>query len=326
MNAYFVIVLLGVILFFVVWILGWVLERLSHITLDTARAPGSRAWYMLVGPGVALHESAHALGCLFTGTEIVEFKPLHVKTVGDEVVLGFVKYRNPSSVLKRTVINLAPVALSLALLILFALGVTYLVPAATGIGGQALQLLEDLIYLKSNSAILNDPIYPIVEISGFVYSFFYTFAGLTVIHPLFWMVAFLAMTIMFSNAPSDVDVSNALPGLRLILVFDALWLIIAYIYPQAGWVLFGLFELLAVMYALAIALSILAYGFFIMITGMAKLKTPFNLIPFIVTIVSGFLLNISEIGTPALQTVISVGIFVLVLIPLLFVKEIRAVR
>jgi hypothetical protein len=326
MNAYFVIVLFGVILFFIVWILGWVLERLSHIALDTARAPGSRAWYMLVGPGVALHESAHALGCLFTGTEIVEFKPLHVETVGDEVILGYVKYRNPSSVLKRAVINLAPVAVSLVLLIFFALGITYLVPETSGIGGQALQLLEELIYLKNDPALLSDPVYPVVAISGFVYSFFYTFAGLTVVNPLFWIVAFLAMTVMFSNAPSNVDISNAMPGLRVILLFDAIWLMIAYLYPQAGWVLFGVFELLAVMYTLSIAFSVLAYGFFIMITGMAKLKTPFNLIPFIATIVSGLVLNIYLIGSPAFRTVLSVGVFVLVLIPLLFIKEIRSVR
>ncbi len=326
MNAYFIIVLLGVILFFVVWILGWVLERLSHIALDTARAPGSRAWYMLVGPGVALHESAHALGCLFTGTEIVEFKPLHVETVGDEVIFGYVKYRNPPSILKRAVINLAPVAVSLVLLIFFALGVTYLVPETPGIGGQALQLLEDLIYLKNDSTLLSDLLYPLVAISGFVYSFFYTFAGLTVVNPLFWIVAFLAMTVMFSNAPSNVDISNARPGLRLILLFDMIWLIVAFLYPQAGWALFGVFELLAVMYALAIAFAILAYGFFIMITAMAKVKTPINLIPLLATIVSGFLLNIYSVGSPTFRTVVSVGIFGLMLVPLLFIKEIRSVR
>ena len=74
MNAYFTIVLIAFLLFFVVWGLGWLLERLSQVALQTTRKPGSRAWYGLVGPGVALHESSHALGCIFTGTEIVEFK------------------------------------------------------------------------------------------------------------------------------------------------------------------------------------------------------------------------------------------------------------
>ena len=96
MNAYFIIVLLGVILFFVVWFLGWLLERLSHVLLRTTREPGSRSWFMLVGPGVALHESSHALGCLITRTEIVEFKPINIEVQQDQIILGYVKYRKPT--------------------------------------------------------------------------------------------------------------------------------------------------------------------------------------------------------------------------------------
>ena len=35
---------------------------------------GSAYWY-LVAPGVACHETGHALGCLMTGTKIVHFEP-----------------------------------------------------------------------------------------------------------------------------------------------------------------------------------------------------------------------------------------------------------
>ncbi|MBP5786955.1 MAG: hypothetical protein J6Y19_03975, partial [Kiritimatiellae bacterium] len=34
-----------------------------------------RTYYGLVAPGVACHETGHALGCLLTGTKIYEFVP-----------------------------------------------------------------------------------------------------------------------------------------------------------------------------------------------------------------------------------------------------------
>ncbi|MBD3407580.1 MAG: hypothetical protein GF411_15795 [Candidatus Lokiarchaeota archaeon] len=323
MNGYFSIVILGIVLFYVVWFLGWLLERLAHLNLQTTHDPGSRAWYALVGPGVALHESSHALGCIFTRSEIVEFKPINVSVEGDQVVLGYVKYRNPKSTIKRAVINLAPVAVSLTLLTFFALGITYLVPSSPGIGGQALDLLDELIWLKANPTLLADPIYPLGLIGDFVYSFFYTFAGLTVVNPLFWIVAFLAMTIMFSNAPSDVDIINARDGLKYIMVFNIIWLGVAFFIPQAGWLLFGLYELLAVMFALGLVFAGIGYGFFIMISSMAKLKTPFNIFPILITLIGGVLMWYFGFGTAAFQTVVCIGIFMAVVIPLLFVKQLR---
>ncbi len=313
------IVLIAIVLFFVVWFLGWLLEKLSHTALNVTRKPGSRAWYALVGPGVALHESSHALGCVLTRTEIVEFKPINVSVQEDHVILGYVKYVNPDSTLKRTIINLAPVGVSLILLTFFALFATYLIPDSH-LGGEALTLLQDLIGAKANP----DMYYPLTAIGSFVYNFFYTFAGLTVINPIFWIVAFLAMTIMFSNAPSDVDISNALPGLKFLLLFEIIWLVIAALIPDAGWLLYGVFELAAVMFALALGFSALAYGFFIMITSMGRLKTPVNLLPFISTIIAGLILSAYTTFTPAFQTIISVAVFVIVVVPLLMVKSLRA--
>ncbi len=316
MNAYFVIVLLGTLLFYIVWGFGWLLERLSHVALRVTRKPGSKAWYALVGPGVALHESSHALGCVFTGTEIVEFKPVNVSVEGDQVVLGYVKYINPSSVLKCTIINLAPVGVSLILLTFFALASTYLIPDAH-LGGEAIQLLKDLINVKLDPVALADATGPLTTIGAFVFNFFYTFAGLTVINPLFWIVAFLAMTIMFSNAPSEVDITNALPGLKYIILFDIFWLLVAYFVPVAGFLLYGVFELLTVMFALALGFTAIAYGFFIMITAMGRLRTPYNIIPFIGTIVAGILLSQYSTYSPAMQTVLSVAVFVIIVIPML---------
>ncbi len=320
LNAYFTIVLLAIVLFFVVWGLGWLLENLSHRALSTTRDIGSRAWLILVGPGVALHESSHALGCVFTGTEIVEFKPINIEVTDDGVVLGYVRHRVPSSPIKGAIIGLAPVAVSLVLLVFFALGATYLVPGTPGIGGEALNLLSNLINMKSNPALLNDPVYPVVAIFGFVYEFIYTFSGLTVVNPLFWIVAFLAMTIMFSNAPSDVDIKNSATGLKIILIFDLIWLVIAYLFPVAGWALYGLFELIAVMWALSLGFAAIGFGLFLLIAGMSRIQWPYNILPFILCIVTGLVLFFFGVGTAAFQTVVSIGVFAGMIVLLLFLK------
>jgi hypothetical protein len=324
LNAYFVIVLLAVGLFFLMWSLGWILERLSYRELSTASAHGSRGWRLLVGPGVALHESSHALGCIFTRTPIVEFKPINVSVEGDQVILGYVKHHKPTSSLKSAIISLAPVAVSLVLLTFFALGATYLVPLSPGIGGAGLDLWNDLIFLKDNPTLLADPMYPVEEIGSFIYLFFYTFAELSVVNPIFWVVAFLAMTIMFSNAPSDQDIANASTGIKVMIVFDLVWLVVAYLFPIAGWLLFGLFELLAVMFALGIAFAAVGYGFFFMITAMSKLRTPVNVLPFLACLIVGAVLLYQGIGTIAFQTVASVSVFVVVALVLLMVKGFRA--
>ena len=323
MNAYFTIVLLSIILFYVVWFLGGFLERLSHSFLGITRQFGSKAWYILVGPGVALHESSHALGCLLTRTPIVEFKPVNVQYTNEGVLLGYVKYQKPSSVLKNAVINLAPVAISLVLLVLFALGATYLVPDAH-LGGDALNLLAQLINTRSIPAQLAEPSYPLGPIFGFVYSFLYAFSSLTVLSPFFWIVSFLAMTIMFSNAPSDVDIANAAGGLKIILIFEAAWLVIAFLLPELGWILYGLFELAAVMFSLALAFAVLGYGFFIMVFAMSRLKSPLQILPFVASIGTGLGMSLGLVGTPAFQTVVSIVAFMAVTIVLLSVKTFRA--
>ncbi len=328
MNAYFTIVLLGFVLFFIVWGLGWFLERLSHTMLRTTQDPGSRSWYMLVGPGVALHESSHALGCVFTRTKIVEFKPINVERQGDQVILGYVKYMKPQSRLKNAIINLAPVAVSLVLLILFAYGATFLVPDRPGLGTNAIDLLGELINLKSNPALLADWMYPVTAIGGFVYTFLYTFAELTVINPVFWIVAFLAMTIMFSNAPSSVDIENASAGLKAIIIFDLIWLVIAYLLPQAGWLLYGLFEALAVLFSLALAFAAVGYGFFILVAAMSKLRSPFQIIPFLGCLLTGVAFYMmgpafETVVSLAMQTIISIGVFVVIAVLMLMVRSLR---
>ena len=301
---------------------------MSHAMLRTTQDPGSRSWYMLVGPGVALHESSHALGCVFTRTEIVEFKPINVERQGDQVVLGYVKYMKPQSRLKNAIINLAPVAVSLVLLILFAFSATYLVPDRPELGTNALDLLNNLINVKLTPLQLADWMYPLTAIGGFVYTFLYTFSELTVINPVFWIIAFLAMTIMFSNAPSSVDIENASTGLKAIVVFNLIWLIVAYFLPIAGWLLFGLYEALAVLFSLALAFAAVGYGFFILVAAMSKLRSPIQIIPFIGCILTGIVFYMmgpafEAVVSLAMQTIISVGVFIAIALPMLMVKSLR---
>jgi len=329
LNSYFIIVLLGTILFFVVWFLGWLLERLSQILLRTTQEPGSRSWFIMVGPGVALHESSHALGCVVTRTEIVEFKPINIEVQEDQIVLGYVKYRKPQSNLKNAIINLAPIGVSLLLLIAFAFGATFLVPDRPELGGSIISLIQNLINVKSNPALLSDAMYPVNEIGSFVYLFLYTFSGLTVINPIFWIIAFLAMTIMFSNAPSDMDIRNAATGLKVIIVFDLIWLFVAYLLPQAGWILFGFYEILAVLFSLSLAFAAVGYGFFMLVAAMSKLRSPFQIIPIVSCIGTGIglwyfvgqgILTLSL----ASQTVIAIVVFAAVTLLMLLIRPLRA--
>lgn len=48
-----------------------------------------RGYYYLVAPGVVCHETGHALGCLMTGTKIVDFQPFRIQ--GNE--LGHVAFQ-----------------------------------------------------------------------------------------------------------------------------------------------------------------------------------------------------------------------------------------
>jgi hypothetical protein len=80
---------------------------------------GRSAFYLLVFPGVVLHEGAHYLACLITGTEVVRFVPFSPQRSADgRIVLGYVRHERRALPI-RAIIGLAPV-LSNPLGILFA--------------------------------------------------------------------------------------------------------------------------------------------------------------------------------------------------------------
>jgi hypothetical protein len=73
---------------------------------------GRIAFYLLVFPGVALHEIAHYLACLITGTKVVRFAPFSPQRSADgRLVLGYVRHERRAFPI-RAIIGLAPVLLN----------------------------------------------------------------------------------------------------------------------------------------------------------------------------------------------------------------------
>ena len=73
---------------------------------------GKAAFYLLVLPGVVLHESAHYLACLLTGTRVGRFVPFSPVTSPDgRFRLGYVRHERRSPPIA-ALIGLAPVVLN----------------------------------------------------------------------------------------------------------------------------------------------------------------------------------------------------------------------
>src|SRR5215218_1273651 len=69
-------------------------------------------FYLLVFPGVVLHEGAHYLACLLTGTRVVRFAPFSPRTSADgRLVLGYVRHERRAFPIG-AVIGLAPILLN----------------------------------------------------------------------------------------------------------------------------------------------------------------------------------------------------------------------
>jgi hypothetical protein len=80
------------------------------------------AWPSSSGPGVTLHEAAHYLACLLTGTRVSHFVPFWPqRSASDHLLLGYVRHeRRPFPV--EAVIGLAPILLDpLGILVVTAL-------------------------------------------------------------------------------------------------------------------------------------------------------------------------------------------------------------
>jgi hypothetical protein len=70
------------------------------------------AFYLLVFPGVVLHESAHYLACLLTGTKVVRFAPFSPQRLADgRLMLGYVRHERRAFPIS-AIIGIAPVLLN----------------------------------------------------------------------------------------------------------------------------------------------------------------------------------------------------------------------
>ena len=73
---------------------------------------GRMAFYLLVFPGVVLHEGAHYLACLLTGTKVSRFAPFSPRrSTGGRLVLGYVRHERRALPIG-AIIGLAPILLN----------------------------------------------------------------------------------------------------------------------------------------------------------------------------------------------------------------------
>ena len=73
---------------------------------------GRMAFYLLVFPGVVLHEGAHYLACLLTGTKVSRFAPFSPRrSSGGRLVLGYVRHERRALPIG-AIIGLAPILLN----------------------------------------------------------------------------------------------------------------------------------------------------------------------------------------------------------------------
>lgn len=73
---------------------------------------GKAIFYILVLPGVALHETAHYLACLITGTRVRRFAPFSPESYPDgRLRLGYVRHERRAAPIS-ALIGLAPVVLN----------------------------------------------------------------------------------------------------------------------------------------------------------------------------------------------------------------------
>ena len=91
----------------------YAMERMAGLLgLRSGAGLGRMAFYFLVLPGVALHEGAHYLACLLTGTKVYRFVPFSPqRTKSGRLVLGYVRHEG-RPVLIKAIIGLAPILLN----------------------------------------------------------------------------------------------------------------------------------------------------------------------------------------------------------------------
>src|SRR5918998_3492144 len=90
----------------------YAMGRLAGLSDSRGGALGRAVFYLLVFPGVILHEGAHYLACLLTGTKVFRFAPFSPQTSADgRLVLGYVRHERRSLPIQ-AIIGIAPILLN----------------------------------------------------------------------------------------------------------------------------------------------------------------------------------------------------------------------
>jgi hypothetical protein len=101
---------------------SYAMGRLIGISGFGGTGLGRMAFYLLIFPGVVLHESAHYLVCLLTGTKVLRFAPFSPRrSLDGQLVLGYIRHERRGFPIG-ALIGLAPILLNpLGLLLVTAL-------------------------------------------------------------------------------------------------------------------------------------------------------------------------------------------------------------
>ncbi len=210
---------------------SYVMGRLMSISrFGGGSVLGRVAFYLLVFPGVVLHECAHFLVCLLTGTRVTRFAPFSPGRSNDgRLVLGYVRHERRAFPVG-AIIGLAPVLLNPLGLIL----VTALLTPIT---------LQE---------VANPSVEVMVE--GILASRFLTDTPLLA---AIW--AYLSLSLALGSVPSREDLSS-LPV--LLLIFGGGILLIGLLRTGSGSILssalYDLSALAASLYALPATVAVVA--------------------------------------------------------------------
>ncbi|HEX2728585.1 MAG TPA: hypothetical protein VHM16_02455 [Rubrobacteraceae bacterium] len=209
---------------------SYAMGRLAGLSGSLGGGIGMGLFYLLIFPGVVLHESAHYLACLLTGTKVLRFAPFAPRRSGDgRLMLGYVRHERRAFPIGG-IIGLAPILLNpLGILLVSA-------------------LLTPLTFQEAAN-----PSFGIVreEISA---------SGFLANNPLLAAVwAYLSLSFALGSVPSREDLSS-LP--MLLLVFGAGVFLIGLFNAGSGDVfspaIHDLSALAAGLYALPAAVAVVA--------------------------------------------------------------------
>ena len=209
---------------------SYAMGRLAELSGYRGGATLGRAvFYLLVFPGVVLHEGAHYLACLLTGTKVLRFAPFSPQRSADgRRVLGYVRHER-RSVPIQAVIGLAPIlvnplGLLLASALLTPLTIAEIVNPRFGL------VEEDLL---ASGFVTGDPLLATI-----------------------W--AYLSLSFAVGSVPSREDLAG-LPAVLLLLCAGALLISLSGENSENGLLaaVYDLFALAAGLYALPATVAVM---------------------------------------------------------------------